>query len=79
MSEESEAINMDATALTIEQIVCAVKLFNYQERQQFLAALADIDELWEDMKDMFLILSRRDEPSRPYSEFVAELKSEGRL
>ncbi len=70
---------MGETTLTVEQVVSAVKVFNYQERQQFLAALADTDELWEDMKDIFLILSRRDEPSRPFSEFVAELKNEGRL
>ncbi len=70
---------METTMLTVEQVISAVKVFNGQERQQFLAALADIDELWEDMKDMFLILSRGDEPSRPYSELVAELKSEGRL
>ena len=70
---------MEERILTVEQVVSAVKVFNYQERQQFLSALADIDELWEDIKDMFLILSRRGEPSRPYSEFVAELKNEGRL
>ena len=70
---------METTMLTVEQVISAVKVFNEQERQQFLEALAEIDELWEDMKDMFLILSRGDEPSRPYSEFVAELKSEGRL
>lgn len=70
---------METTMLTVEQVISAVKVFNGRERQQFLAALADIDELWEDMKDMFLILSRGDEPSRPYSELVAELKSEGRL
>ncbi len=70
---------MEERILTVEQVVSAVKVFNYQERQQFLLALADIDELWEDIKDTFLILSRRDEPSRPYSEFVAELKNEGRL
>ena len=70
---------MEQIASSVEQVVSAVKAFNEQERQQFLAALVDVDELWEDMRDIFLILSRGDEPSRPYSEFVTELKREGRL
>lgn len=70
---------MEQITSSVEQVVSAVKAFNEQERQQFWAALVDVDELWEDMRDMFLILSRRDEPSRPYSEFVTELKREGRL
>jgi len=41
---------MAQTVLNVEQVVSAVKAFNEQEHQQFLAALVDIDELGEYMK-----------------------------
>ena len=39
---------MNQTTLTIEQMVSRLKSFNSQERQQFLKALADLEELWEE-------------------------------
>ncbi len=70
---------MAKTRLTVGDVVTAVKGFSKRDRQALLAKMAEMEDLWEDVEDIFLIVSRRDERSRPYSEFAKELKREGRL
>jgi hypothetical protein len=70
---------MTKTKLTVDEVVTAVKGFSKRDRKALLAKMAEMEDLWEDVEGVFLIVSRRDEPSRPYGEFAEELKREGRL
>lgn len=41
--------------------------------------LADYEKLLEDLDDLAVIAERRDEPTIPHQEFVAELKRDGSI
>jgi len=49
------------------------------ERRAFVERLVQDEEFREDLIDVSLFLERQGEPSRPYEEFVDELRREGRL
>ena len=41
--------------------------------------IAEFEELLEDLEDLAVLLERRDEPTIPFDEVVAELKKNGLL
>lgn len=49
------------------------------ERRAVVQRLLQDPEFQEELFDVALFLERQKEPSRPYEEFAAELRSEGRL
>lgn len=79
MPEALAAAPVAKTRLTVDDVVTAVKGFSKRDRKALLATMVEMKDLWEDVESIFLIVSRRDESSRPYSEVVEELKREGRL
>ena len=62
---------MNQTTLTVEQIVSTLKSFNSQERQKFLTAIADFDELWEEIQDVSGTLSLKTESAQLYDDIVS--------
>ena len=49
------------------------------DRTAVVLSIADYEKLLEDLDDLAAIAERRDEPTVPHDEFVAELKRDGIL
>ncbi len=50
----------------------ALRALPKKERQAVLCGIAEDDELREDLLDLAVLAERRDEPSRPFREYLAE-------
>jgi hypothetical protein len=48
-------------------------------KHDFLARLLEDAEMREDLFDSILVIERRDEPTRPYEDFEAEMRKQGLL
>ena len=55
-----------------EVFITALKGLSKEDREAVLAGIASDKSLAEDLLDLALIESRRDEPSRPFREFLAD-------
>ncbi|MDO8614738.1 MAG: hypothetical protein Q7T33_03250 [Dehalococcoidia bacterium] len=62
-----------------EELWRAFQALPDEERAVFLRKLLDDDALREDLADSIVMIEREGEPSRPFEEFVEELRREGRL
>ena len=67
---------MTSTQATAQVFLTAFKAMPEAERDAFLVLLTEDEELREDLLDLALVAERRDEPSRPLSEFLAEREGE---
>jgi hypothetical protein len=63
---------MTASRATAEVFLAAFRSLPKQQRQAVLCGIAEDDELREDLMDLALVAERRDEPSRPFAEYLAE-------
>ena len=63
---------MTASQATAEVFVTALRALPKNERQAVLALITDDEKLREDILDLAVFSQRRDEPSRPFREFLAE-------
>jgi hypothetical protein len=63
---------MTASQATAEVFMTALRALPKKERQAVLARITDDDELREDLLDLAVLAQRRNEPSRPFREFLAE-------
>ncbi len=50
----------------------ALRALPSKERRAVLSGIAEDDELRGDLLDLALLAERRDEPSRPFREYLAE-------
>lgn len=66
------------SSMTVDEIVAAIKELGEEDRQALLLQLAQIDDLIEDLEDIADMLRSRNEPGRPFEEFLAEMRAEGR-
>ena len=64
--------------MTVDEIVAAIKALDEDDRCRLLAELIKIDDLMEDLEDIVDILRSDHGSERPYDEFLAELRAEGR-
>ena len=62
---------MTPTDAKAEGFLTALKALPKKERQAVLSAIAEDEELREDLLDLALLVERRDEPSRPFREYLA--------
>lgn len=65
-----------ANARKVDEIVAAVKVMSAHDREDLLLQLAQIDDLLEDLDDIRDLLRSATESSRPFDEFLAELRAE---
>jgi uncharacterized protein Yka (UPF0111/DUF47 family) len=65
-----------SNAKTIDEIVAAVREMDQEGREDLLLRLAQIDDLMEDLEDVADLLRAARESSRPFDEFLAELRAE---
>lgn len=63
---------VDKESETAQVFMIAFKAMSENDRSDFLAMLAKERELLEDLYDMALIEQRKDEPERPFREFLKE-------
>ena len=49
------------------------------ERTAVVLTTSDYEKLLEDLEDLAVVAERRDEPTIPHEQFVAELKRDGLL
>jgi PHD/YefM family antitoxin component YafN of YafNO toxin-antitoxin module len=47
------------------------------EKTAVILSLDEFQELLEDIEDLAAVAERRDEPTMPHEEFIAELKRDG--
>ena len=63
---------MTASHATAEVFVTAFRALPKKERQAVLVLITDDEQLREDILDLAVLAQRRDEPSRPFHDFLAE-------
>lgn len=63
-----------STSKTVDEIVEMVKDLSPGDRDDLVLRLAQIDELLEDLDDVRDLLRSARETSRPFEEFVAEVR-----
>jgi len=63
---------MTATEATAEVFLTALRALPKRQRDAVLARIAEDDKLREDFLDLALIAQRRDEPSRPFRQYLSE-------
>ena len=63
---------MTTSQATAEVFATAFRALPKKERQAVLALITEDEELREDLLDLTVIAQRRNEPSRPFREFLAE-------
>jgi len=66
------------SSMSVDEIVSAIKVLGEEDRQTLLMQLAQIDELLDDLEDIACVLRAKNEPGRPFEEFLAEMRAEGR-
>lgn len=65
--------------LSVDEIVTAIGALNEQERLDLVGQLVRMDDLMEDFEDTLLVMNQADdEPARPFEEFLADMRAEGR-
>ena len=63
---------------SVDEVAEAINRMSQRQRQRLLSKLMEIEGLIEDLDDIADLIRARDEPSRPFDEFMEELKAEGR-
>ena len=52
---------------------------DHRERTAVVLSIGDYEKLLEDLEDLAVVAERREEPTIPHEQFVAELKRDGLL
>jgi hypothetical protein len=63
---------MTASEATAEVFLTALRALPDEERQSVLAHIVEDEEWQEDIKDLAIFAQRRNEPSRPFRDFLGE-------
>lgn len=63
---------LEATHATVEVFLTAFLALSKAEQQAFIAKLLTQDEFIEDLLDVVTIEQRRNEPSRPLDDYLAD-------
>ena len=63
------------SGLTSEGFLAAFRALSKEQRQVVLTGIAADEQCGEDLIDIARIVDRRDEPSRPFRDYLAEKQS----
>ncbi len=66
---------MTVSQATAEVFLTALRALPEEERQAVLTHIVEDEEWREDLKDLAIFSQRREEPSRPFREFIEERDS----
>ena len=64
--------------ISVEEIASAIEGMSREDREALLLRMAKIDDILEDLEDVIDLLRLANESGRPYEDFLAELRAEGR-
>ncbi|MCX6343731.1 MAG: hypothetical protein NT018_01495 [Armatimonadetes bacterium] len=62
---------------SVEEIAAAIEEMNPTQRSELLLRIAKIDDILEELEDVADLIHAAQEPSRPFVDFLSELKAEG--
>ena len=62
----------------VENVLEVVSEMDDDEKRELIRRFIDENLLSEDDEDALIIASRRNDPAAPYSDFLEELRKEGR-
>jgi hypothetical protein len=65
------------TSKSVDEIAAAIEEMNPTQRSELLLRMAKIDDILEELEDVADIIHSAQEPSRPFADFLSELKAEG--
>ena len=65
-----------AVTKSVDEIVAAIQEMGPEDRGQLMLKLAQIDDLMEDLEDVAELIRASRTRSRPFAEFLAELRAE---
>jgi uncharacterized protein Yka (UPF0111/DUF47 family) len=60
---------------SVEEVVAAIEDMSPEEREDLLLRMAKMDDLLEDLSDVADLLKSSREASRPYEDFLSEVKA----
>jgi len=61
---------------SVEEIASAIEQLDQTQREALLLRMAKIDGLLEELEDMADVIRAQREPSKPFDDFLAELRVE---
>jgi len=62
---------------SVEEIASAIEQLDQAQREALLLRMAKIDGLLEELEDMADVIRAQMEPSKPFDDFLSELRAEG--
>lgn len=62
--------------LRVDEVVSLIEEMDQKEREELLLRLASIDDLLEDLEDIADLLHAAREQSKPFEDFLSELRAE---
>lgn len=62
---------------SVDEIASAIEAMSQEEREELLLRMAKMEDVLEDLEDLADLLHAAREPSRPYEDFLSELRAEG--
>ncbi len=62
----------------VNNVLEIVREMDDEERRELIRQLLDSNLISEDEEDALIIDSRRNDPTKPYRDFLEELRKEGR-
>ena len=65
-------------SLSVDEVADAINRMNRRQRGRLLSKIAENQELLEELDDIVDVIRARGEPTRPYEEFIEELRAKGR-
>ena len=65
-----------ATPSSVDEVVAAIQKMGEEDRETLIVRLAQIDDLMEDIEDAMELIRASRTKSRPFEEFLAELRAE---
>lgn len=63
---------------SVEEIASAIERMSQSDREELLLRMARMDDILEDLDDIADLIRASHESSRPFDEFVEELRAKGR-
>ena len=63
---------------SVDEVAAAIQEMSQSEREALLLRMAKMDDVLEDLEDIADLLRSAKDTSRPYEEFLADLRSQGR-
>ena len=62
---------------SVEEVAAAIEDMSQKEREVLLMRMAKMDDVLEDLEDIADLLRSARESSRPYDEFLADIRASG--